>query len=85
MSKKPTVRCRLSPQGTLTISLPGMSSNIARDWFFLIADALKEKAWNLSDVAHEDAVYIESVADAVSAAVQRADDKNQENIANIFG
>lgn len=83
MKNAPKVRCRRH-SATLTINLPLGSWSCSRDFFFLLADAIGDKAWNLSASDKEDAAYLNAIADAIGHAVQDADGREQEDIANIF-
>lgn len=71
---------------SLTLELGLASWNITRDVYLLIAEAIKEKALAMSSLPHKsDSIYLESIADAVSAKVQAADTANQRDISSIFG
>ncbi len=83
MTKKPKVIYQRAT-GALTITI-GPYGSFAGDFFLLLAKAAKEKAWELSGDCKEDAEYIEEIADAVLVAVEKANNKNQQEIANIFG
>ena len=85
MKNEPKATCNLD-KGTLTITLPpDMRGSFACDWFAMIADGIKDRAWAISDGCTEDAKYLELIADAVQIAVNKAEKKRQQNIAGIFG
>jgi hypothetical protein len=72
----------------LTITIWTGSWNISRDVFLYLVDALKDKAWQLSggdEDDHDDAVYVESIADAIRKALEDADDEHQAAVRNVFG
>ncbi len=51
----------------LTIELPlGWAY---RDYFQLVSEAIKDKAWDLSGTHHDDAVRLEKIADSISRTV----------------
>lgn len=82
----PKVTCRRHP-ARLAITLPLGSWNCERDVLRIVAEAIKAKAWELSgdEDRQEDAEYIESIADAISNAVQKANDNEQRAIGGVFG
>ena len=64
----------------LSINLDGES---ARDWFLLIADAIADKAWQLSGGTEDDrgdAKLLNELADKITASVLRQRDKEDETI-----
>jgi hypothetical protein len=62
----------LAGRQTLTITLRADDAREAKDFFFLVADSLKDKAIDLSGSDHEDAVVLAEIADAVTAALNAA-------------
>lgn len=76
MMNAPKIRCN-ARKDSLTITLPFDSWPCSRDFFAMISDAIKQKAWDLSAENREDAVYLESIADAVADALQRSDKRER--------
>jgi hypothetical protein len=86
--EKPTARVRHGARATvLSLSLPSTGSyNFTSAYVRLLADAAKQEALALSGERHEDAVYLEQMADAIARAVQTAHDREQDKIATaLFG
>lgn len=84
--KNPTAICNLL-KGSMAINIDGGSINCSRDWFLLIVDGLKDKAFDLTKYkdCKDDAIYLEAIADAITVAVEKNYAWQQKNISNIFG
>lgn len=78
----PKATCKPLPRWRLTLTLD--SGFAGRDFLFLVADALHEKAAGLAPSDKDDADYLAAIANVIAEAVQRAEDNRQENIASIF-
>jgi hypothetical protein len=73
---------RLKPQvnylpkrRALTITLQEATEEEAKDWFLLIADALKDRAIELSGFAREDALFLETVGDSIGRIMNKEYDQ----------
>lgn len=80
--KPPEVRVNRHA-GSMTITLPNGWS-FSRDFFFLLADAINAKSESMKKHDGEDAAYMQQIAKEISEKIQQADDREQNDIANIF-
>lgn len=81
----PTVTVRRRGANSLTLNLNLHSWNLTRDGYYLIVDALNAYGWELSDKAHEDAVWLQAIAAKIKERVEKADEANTNDIRNVFG